>query len=245
MKSLINKETETLDDLLCGYEIFQPKDGFRFSIDAVLLAHFAKVKSTDIVVDFCSGSGVVAFLINAHKKPSKITCVEIQALYYKLINKSIAYNNLKDSIYSVHDDILNSKDIFGYESVDVVTCNPPYLKNDTGKLSIDDSSNIAKREVKMDLSGAVKAANVILKNKGRFTMVHLANRADEIFKIMNKYNMPVKRARLVQPNSNTRPNLILVEAVKNASKGIDWLPTLNVYTEGKYSKEIEDIYEIN
>ena len=100
MKSLIDRDHETLDDLMCGYEIIQFKDGFRFSIDAVLLAHFASVKEHDVAADFCSGSGVVAFLVMAHKKPKKVSCVEIQPQYCDLIKRSIAHNSLEEKIGS-------------------------------------------------------------------------------------------------------------------------------------------------
>lgn len=245
MKSLIDFDNETLDDLLCGYKVIQPKKGFRFSIDAVLLAHFTSVKKNDITVDFCSGSGVVAFLITAHKKPAKITCIEIQQSYKNLIDKSLTYNKLEDKVSAICEDIKNANEIFGYESVDYVTCNPPYLKVQTGKISEDESTNIARREVKINLESTIKSAASILKNKGKFAVVHLAERADELFNLMQKYNMPIKRAQIVQPNSSTKPNLILVEGIKNASLGIKWLPTLNVYTDGKYSKEIEDIYGLS
>ncbi len=242
MKSSIDFKNETLDDLMCGYKVVQPKLGFRFSIDAVLLAHFASAKETDVAVDFCSGSGVVALLIMAHKKPRKISCVEIQPSYSELIEKSVSYNGLEGKIEPICDDIKNAHDFFGYESKDIVTCNPPYMKQYTGKQSKNESENIAKREVRMTLEDSIESAAKILKNKGRFAVIHLAERADELFFFMQKYKTPVKRARLVQPRENAKPSLILAEGIKNSSLGIEWLPTLNIYENGEYSKEIRDIY---
>ena len=242
MNSLIDKDHETLDDLLCGYKVIQPKSKFRFSIDAVLLAHFASVKKRDICVDFCSGCGVIAFLLVAHNDISNVTCIEIQQYFADMIERSIKYNSSEDKIKVICDNLENSFKLFGYESVDVVTCNPPYLKKDTGKKSDDTALNISRREVKTDLETVVLSASKILKNKGRFAMVHLADRADEIFSLMIKYNIPVKKAQLVQPNMNSKPNLILVEGVKNAKNSIDWQETLNIYCGHEYSKAIKEIY---
>jgi len=244
MKCLIDENIETLDDLLCGYSLIQPKNGFRFSIDAVLLSHFATIRKKDVAVDFCSGSGVVAFLTLAHKQPEKVLCVEIQPSLCDLINRSVVYNALEGKIEVICGDIAKAHEFLEYESVDVVTCNPPYLKLQTGKTSDTESLNIAKREVKMTLEDAVLSASKILKNKGRFSLVHLAQRADELFFLMTKYNLPIKRARLVQPTASTQPNLILAEGVKNAAHGTKWLPTLNIYENGEYSKEIKEIYDI-
>jgi tRNA1(Val) A37 N6-methylase TrmN6 len=242
MKSIINTEHETLDDLMCGYKVVQPAKKFRFSIDAVLLAHFAKIKKNDIVVDFCSGSGVIAFLMCAHSELKEVTCLEIQPFFCDMINRSIEYNGLKERVHCINDNLDNAFKVFGYESVDLVTCNPPYQKNDTGKISNDMTLNIARREVKTNLENIIISASKILKNKGRFAMVHLAERADEIFFLMNKCKLNVKRARLVQPNMHTKANLILVEGIKNAKSSVEWLPTLNVYEDSEYTKEIKEIY---
>ncbi len=244
MKNLIDIELETLDDLMCGYKVIQYKKGFRFSIDAVLLAHFASVKENDEAADFCSGSGVVAFLIMAHKKPAKVSCVEIQPEYCDIIERSIILNELDDKMRVFCSNIEKAHEFFGYESLDFVSCNPPYLKKGTGKESDENTINIARREIKLTLESVIKSASQVLKNKGRFAMVHLAERADEIFMYMNKYKLTVKRAQLVQPRAKDKPNLILVEAIKNSSQTIEWLPTLNVYEGLEYSDEIKDIYGV-
>jgi tRNA1(Val) A37 N6-methylase TrmN6 len=242
MKSLIDENTETLDDLMCGFSVIQPKTGFRFSLDAVLLAHFAGVKAGDVAADICSGCGVVAFLLLAHKRPGKVFCVEIQPVFCGLITRSAKYNGVEGKIEAVCCDMAKAHEILGYESMDSITCNPPYLKKGIGKASESQSLNIAKREVAMTLETAVESAAKLLKNKGRFAIVHIAERADELFGLMRKYSMHVKRARLVQPDINSAPNLILAEGVKNAASGVKWLPTLNVYEDGRYSKEIREIY---
>ncbi len=245
MNCYIDKENETLDDLMCGIHIIQPKSKFRFSIDAVLLSHFTTIKNDDLVIDFCSGSGIVAFLLCAHTKLKKITCIEIQSSFCEMIERSIGRNNLEDKIFVVCDNINNSYKILGYESVDVITCNPPYLKVETGRNSTDTSFNVSRREVKTNLEEVIQSASKVLKNKGRFALVHLANRAEDVFFLMKKYNLHVKRARLVQPNINAKPNLLLVEGVKNAKESIDWLPTLNVYKNTEYTDEIKEMYGLN
>ena len=59
------KENERIDDLMLnGLKLIQEKDGFCFGIDAVLLSDFAKeMKRKDMVVDLCSGNGVISILL--------------------------------------------------------------------------------------------------------------------------------------------------------------------------------------
>ncbi|MCK5130361.1 MAG: methyltransferase [Clostridiales bacterium] len=239
---MIDQNNETIDDLMCGYHIIQHKINFRFSMDAVLLAHFVTIKKNDYVVDFCAGSGVIGLLVAAHHSVKKITSIEIQQSFASLINRSIALNNIQDTMDVICDDLANASILLGYGAADVVTCNPPYLKIQTGKTSINDSINISRREVKTNLEDIFLSATKVLKNKGRFAMIHQAARADEISALMKQYNIPVKRARLIQPNINESPNLILVEGIKNSSTTIKWLPTLHVYHENEYTDEIKEIY---
>ncbi len=73
------QEDETLDDLqLGGINIIQKKDAFRFGIDAVLLANFAKIKKGIRVVDLCTGGGIIPFLLAGKTEATSIVGIEIQ-----------------------------------------------------------------------------------------------------------------------------------------------------------------------
>ena len=150
------------------------------------LLTFAQIKRGAQTADFCSGSGVVGLLSIAHSLPAKVTCVEIQPEYAVLIEKSVKYNKLEDKMRVICADIKQAHSILGYESMDCVTCNPPYLKDKTGKSNDNPALNIARREVMMTLEDAIFSASRVLKNKGRFAMVHLAERAGEIFSLNGK-----------------------------------------------------------
>ena len=50
------KANETIDSFLNGkLQIIQSRQGYRFSVDALLLAEFVSVRSEDIVVDLGAG----------------------------------------------------------------------------------------------------------------------------------------------------------------------------------------------
>ena len=234
---------ERIDDLQCaGYGIIQSERHFRFSMDPVLLAHFATVKSRAKVVDLCSGSGVIALLLSAHSSASSITCVEIQELFCDMARRSIAMNHLEDRI-----DVrcLNLKDApkeLGYGGYDLVTCNPPYLPTGQGKMSEDESLRLCRHEVAADLGEIIDAAYGLLKNGGRFAMVHLADRVGEIMRAMEDRRLAVKRLQPIQPREGKACNLILIEGIKEGKPGVKWLPALNVYEGDDYSEEILRIY---
>lgn len=68
----MENENLRLDDLQYkGLKIYQNKDLYCFTSDAVTLANFAKIKKGDKVCDFCSGSGIIAILLSAKMSPAR------------------------------------------------------------------------------------------------------------------------------------------------------------------------------
>ena len=77
---------ERIDDLnLNGKKIIQNTDYFCFGIDSVLLANFVSSNSSkNVVVDLCSGTGVISVILTQKKKLHKIYAVELQDEMYNL-----------------------------------------------------------------------------------------------------------------------------------------------------------------
>ena len=60
---------ESLDDLqLAGLRILQKERSFRFGMDAVLLADFARVEDRDRCADFGTGTGILPLLLAGRGK---------------------------------------------------------------------------------------------------------------------------------------------------------------------------------
>ena len=122
------KENERIDQLMqYNLEIIQSSNVFSFSLDAVLLGHFADISPRDdlSVMDLCSGNGAVALMLS-QKTRSPIIGIEIQAELVDMARRSVALNHLENQVSMVHQD-LNTIGPEHYDSVDVITCNPPYF----------------------------------------------------------------------------------------------------------------------
>ena len=122
---------ERIDDLnLNGKVIIQNPDYFCFGIDSVLLANFVESKNAkNVIVDLCSGSGVIPVIVSQKKDYSKIMAVELQKEMFELLEKNISINSLRDKIIPLN---VNLKELSLKEKVDIVTCNPPYKEVGTG-----------------------------------------------------------------------------------------------------------------
>lgn len=245
----LNKDTlvapgETLDDLqLKGLHIIQKEDAFRFGVDAVLLANFAKVKNKHTVIDLCSGTGIIPFIIAGKTEARKITGLEIQEEMVEMANRSIKINDLPHRMSFVQGDLKDINLLKTLEKADVVTVNPPYKLKNSGILNPKDKNAIARHEILCTLEDVIAAARILLKDNGRLFMVHRPERLADILCLMRKYKIEPKTIQMVHPNTKKAPNIVLVEGQRDGGAYLKFEPPLYVYKdEGGYSEEIDRIY---
>ncbi len=219
----IIKEDETLDDLqLKGIHVIQKKQAFRFGIDAVLLANFPTIKNGAKVVDLCSGTGIISFILAGKTNASNIIGIEIQKEIADMAKRSIKYNNLQEKVRFIEGDLKNLKLLKDIEKVDVVTVNPPYKTQGTGIININDKNAISRHEICCTLDDVVKAAKVLLKDKGKLYMIHRPDRIVDIMNVMRKYYIEPKLIRTIHPAVDKPPSMILIEGQKNGGKFLKW-----------------------
>ncbi len=241
--SLINID-ETLDDLqLKGIHIIQKKEGFRFGVDAVLLANFAKVKKNATVIDLCSGTGIIPFIIKGKSKCGVIKGVEIQGEFAEMANRTAMYNNFSDEIKFIEGDLKDKELLKSLGRVDIVTVNPPYKLYSSGILNESDKNAIARHEVCCTLEDVIIASRTLLKDNGKFFMVHRPDRIVDIFTLMRKYKIEPKRIRFIHPKPGKAPNILLVEGQRDGGAFLKIEDPLYVHMEDdSYSEEIKAMY---
>ncbi|MCM8709646.1 tRNA1(Val) (adenine(37)-N6)-methyltransferase [Clostridium sp. SYSU_GA19001] len=238
------KEDETLDDLqLDGIFVIQKKEAFRFGVDAVLLANFAKIKRGMRVIDLCSGTGIIPFILAGKTEASFISGVEIQEEMVEMANRSIKYNKLEKRIEFINGDLRNLELLKSFPKAEVVTVNPPYKLQNSGIINPNDKNAIARHEICCTLEDVIIACRVILKDNGRMYMVHRPERLADILCLMRKHRIEPKVIRMVHPNTKKAPNIVLIEGQRDGGAFLKWEPPLYVYNdEGGYTEEIERIY---
>lgn len=237
-------DDESLDDLqLNGIHIIQKNDAFRFGIDAVLLANFANIKNNHKVVDLCTGTGIVPFIIAGKTNTQSIVGIEIQQEMVNMANRTIKLNGLEDRVKILAGDLKDNNMLKTLQRVDVITVNPPYKLKNSGILNPKDKTAIARHEILCDLEDVIIASRVLLKDNGRLYMVHRPERLADILNLMRKYKIEPKRIRLVHPNTKKAPNIVLVEGQRDGGAFLKFDAPLYVYNdEGGYSEEIDKIY---
>ena len=246
-KSVEIKENESIDDLqLNNLHLIQKKDGFKFGVDAVLLSDFAYVKQKHRVMDLCSGTGIIPFLIYGKYNAKEICGREIQEDMVEMAKRSVELNSLEDRICFINENLTNTAELKKMEKFDVVTVNPPYKLNNAGIVNPSDKMAIARHEVLCNLEDVIAASRILLKDNGRLFMVHRPERLADIFTLMRKYKIEPKRVKMVHPKIGKAPNIVLVEGQRDGGAYLKWEAPLYVYNEdGTYTKEIDTIYGRN
>lgn len=166
-------ENERIDDLgINNLKILQNKEYFCFGTDSVLLANFISSNSyKDVVLDLCSGGGVIPIIYSSKYKYNKIFAVELQKEMFYLLDKNISLNNLNDKIISINENIQNIQDIrrvienqTGKNTVNVITVNPPYKPKGRGIINENKVKYIARHEYMCDLEDIFKTSSNLLES---------------------------------------------------------------------------------
>ena len=219
MKSVDIKNFESIENLGNGYAIIQGEDEFRYGTDAVKLSDFAVIKPGEKIMDLCTGTGIVPILLHKKEPKAQYVGLEIQPQMQEMATRSVKLNNLTDRIEIKLGDLRNIRQLFDAESFQVVTCNPPYMKNDTGKKNQTESVTIARHEICCTLEDCVAAASYLLPSGGRFYMVHRPERLADIMATMRKYNVEPKRLT-IYASGKKPPKLLVIEGQKNRNSGL-------------------------
>ena len=226
-----------------GFSLIQKKKGFRFGIDAYLLADFTKLKPREKIIELGTGTGIISLLLTAKRPHVNITALDIQAEMTDLAKRSIGLNNLSN-IKIVTEDIRTAPDTLGKGNFTLVVSNPPYFPVKAGEHSPHAGRAISRTEILCSLEDLINSAALLLNYGGRFCFIHRPSRLPEILTTLQKYRLEAKRMRLVFPYANKEPNLVLIEARKDAGQELRILPPLFVYDQpGEYSQEIKRFFE--
>ena len=230
---------EQLDDLVINnWKIIQPQTGFRFSFDAVALAHFATVKKHTVAADLGTGTGVIAMLLCA-RGAARVEAVELAPEMADLARRNGVLNELQAKMTVHHGDMRHIRGVLPSGIFDLVVSNPPYRQVGGGFLNASGQAAVARHELTATLDDVLAAARYLVKYRGRFAMVHLPERLTDIQAGMRHYGLEPKRLRMVHPVLQKKPNMILIEGIRGAKAGLEVLPPLAIYdSTGAYDPEI-------
>ena len=173
-------ETLFLDGVL---RLLQPRSGYRFSLDAPLLADFVHCHPGDTLLDIGTGCGVIPLILHRKKVFRHVWAVEIQPELAELARRNVRANGAEGRMTVVEGDVraLGSPPLPG--RVDAVFSNPPYRAVGRGRTNPHPGKALARHEFTLALPELFRAAARFLPEQGAFHLVHLAERQAEILAV--------------------------------------------------------------
>lgn len=201
---------ETLDTFYRGrIRVLQKRRGYRFSVDAPLLADFIRTRKTDDVLEVGTGSGIISLLLGG-RPFRRITAIEIQRGLAALAGRNVTLNGLEDRIDVVRTDYRQYRP---GRKFDLIFSNPPYIEKAGGYLSRVTEKSVARHEVRGGIDDLMRKMSEWLEPAGRACFVFPERRRKDFLAAAAANGLRVRRWRSVRPRAGGPPNLFLAELV--------------------------------
>lgn len=217
----------------------------RFGTDAFLLAYYAGVRHDSVVCDLCTGCGIIPLIFCKNSKPHLIYAVDIQEEAISLLRKTVEENHLENTVQPLLCDLKNiPQSLITYETVDIVTVNPPYMVSGSGYEKQSQAQAIARHELMCNVDDVCKTAGKLLKYGGLLKMCHRPERLSDVMSAMRKNKIEPKSLTFVHNSINEKPWLFLISGKKGAASGmIVEKPMILRNDDKSYTEEYSRIYE--
>jgi tRNA1Val (adenine37-N6)-methyltransferase len=233
------RETTTDAALNGTIQVRQPRGGYRFSIDAFLLAGFISPMPKVAVLDLGTGCGIIPLIVAQRCAGMDVFGVEIQPELAELARENIRENGMASRVTIFEMDLkqLNKRDLPG--PVGLVVSNPPFRECRTGRINPDSQRAIARHELRVTLPELVAAAQRVLDPGGRFATIYPSERLVALFTCLRQHRLEPKRLRMVHSDRSSEAKRCLVESVREGRPGLRVAAPLAVYrANGDYSAEV-------
>jgi tRNA1(Val) A37 N6-methylase TrmN6 len=207
----------------------QPRRGYRFSVDAVLLANFVRPRAGARVLDLGAGCGVISLIMAWRSPDIAITALELQLSLFELCQSNIERNKLVSRIQCIQGDLRCLSSLFKAASFDLVVCNPPYYKVGSGRINPASEQAVARHEIMADINQCVKAAAWVLRTHSRAAFIFPAQRGAALLAALRNHRLEVKRLQVVYSFPGADGRLLMVEAVKEGGEELRIMPPLYIY----------------
>lgn len=219
----------------------QYRNGYRFSVDAILLATFAAPWAGRTLVEFGTGCGIVSLLLASRLPDVRIDAIDIQPLLAELAAGNVGANALGGRV-TVHCRDLKTVSAADFGAADSIVCNPPFYPLGTGRLNPDDQRAQARHELRATLTDVIAAARRTLKKSGSLVMIYPAERTGELLATMRVRGIEPKLLQCVHAYADGDAQMVLVRGRLGVGTGMTVAAPLVLYhRDGSYTDAAAEI----
>ena len=239
-------ESETLD-VLGDNRLFliQPRDGYRFSIDSLLLWGFLSPSPGDQWADLGGGCGIIAIALARINHVKHVVSVEVQEALADLARRNCRLNHVEKAVTVVTGNVRDRKLAKRILPVDHVCANPPYYTPVSGRVNPNNQKALARHELRGTLEDFISRGRTLLKRGGGFNLILPVERLTEAFGLLLQSHLFPCRLRFVHSRANLPAVLVLIEARKEKQIPLNvTLPFIIYETEDHYTPEAQALINL-
>ncbi|MGE5341700.1 MAG: tRNA1(Val) (adenine(37)-N6)-methyltransferase [Candidatus Omnitrophota bacterium] len=219
--------------------VYQRKKGYRFSVDAPILADFLPSLPTQQALEIGIGSGIIALLALHKKKFSSIYGVEIHPGLSQLAKLNAEKNGFSQNLLVINADFNEIHREF--KGIRLIFSNPPFFETHRGKLSPNPEIRDAKTETRLTLHQLLTHAYAILGKKSSLCLVLPYSRFDEVMKLAPQIGYAVARLRYILSFPDGKPERFLVQLTNYDVAQLTMEPLIIFLEKGVYTPEMTNI----
>ncbi len=176
----------TEDRLLDGRVLLrQPAGGYRVAIDPVLLAATVDAREGACVLDLGCGTGAASLCLAARLPGVSIVGLDSDPDHLALARDNAELNGVAGRVRLLAGDVAAAEDVLAPGSFDHVIANPPYLAEAGHTASPEPGRRQATVEGIGGLGPWIDRAWAALGHKGTLTLIHRADRLQEILALLS------------------------------------------------------------
>ena len=149
-----------------GLILYQSKEGYRFTEDAVSVSSFCDAKGKETVLDLGCGNGIILLLLYAVEKDLSLFGIELREEAYNLALLNMKENGINAEI--IRGDAMKASAYFKRNRFDHIVANPPYFPVNRCRLPQKQEIAAAKTELYWSAETMFREAFTLLKAKERY-----------------------------------------------------------------------------
>jgi tRNA1Val (adenine37-N6)-methyltransferase len=239
----VESEELTIDEVRrFGLQVAQPVSGYRFSLDALLLADFVKHSENDAIIDLGTGCGVIALILACCCAGSKIAAVENNPFMAGIADRNVEMNGLSGQITVLGEDVLALRKCYQVSSFDLVVSNPPFRRPGTGRISPCAGRDAARHETSAGLADFLSAAKYLVKPTGKICFIQHPSRLSQFISLAAEMKLTLLRLRMIHSHAGSPASMFMAELAKGRrSAPVVESPLFVRDGSGNYSEEVAEI----
>ncbi|MDD2308640.1 MAG: methyltransferase [Desulfuromonadaceae bacterium] len=234
----------TRDDLkLFGLQLFQPRHGYRYSLDPLLLARFcAEVKPGGSVVDLGAGCGIISLVLARINPSASLVAVENNPDMATLVERNIRHNDLAGRVSVLAADVINLRCRYPVSTFDLVVSNPPFRAAGSGRLSPRAGRDSARHETTAGLADFLAAAKYLVKPGGRICFIQHPSRLADFIAHARELKLALHRLRMVHDSIAAPSTMFMAELAKGSRRAVEVeAPLILRDDRGNYTEEVAEL----